>query len=153
MLFFCMLTFREEHSAGLSSDLGSQKDYSRMAFSSPTKVPQITFDPPGAHRIQSPREATSSAPSVRQMSSTVGKLQYRLLLSQWEKGNLQRQLQAAAWNQQQRCWAKGHPAFFLLERSGSWKKNKRLKWVLCGGLGVERAALNGMFCCWICCCD
>ena len=29
------------------------------------------------------------------MSNNVGKLQYRLLLSQWEKGNLQRQLQAA----------------------------------------------------------
>ena len=29
------------------------------------------------------------------MSNNVGKLQYRLLLSQWEKGNVQRQLQAA----------------------------------------------------------
>ena len=30
-----------------------------------------------------------------EVANTVGKLQYRLLLCQWEKGNVQRQLQTA----------------------------------------------------------
>eukprot|EP00434_Breviolum_minutum_P040450 symbB.v1.2.035945.t1/scaffold4960.1/size32421/2 len=41
------------------------------------------------------QESVKFLQATDEMSNTVGKLQYRLLLSQWEKGNLQRQLQAA----------------------------------------------------------
>ncbi|CAJ1425002.1 unnamed protein product, partial [Effrenium voratum] len=41
------------------------------------------------------QESVKMLQATDEMSNTVGKLQYRLLLSQWEKGNLQRQLHSA----------------------------------------------------------
>eukprot|EP00930_Biecheleria_cincta_P032429 TRINITY_DN22508_c0_g1_i1.p1 TRINITY_DN22508_c0_g1~~TRINITY_DN22508_c0_g1_i1.p1 ORF type:complete len:4404 (-),score=1151.18 TRINITY_DN22508_c0_g1_i1:37-13248(-) len=41
------------------------------------------------------QESVKLLQATDEVSNTVGKLQYRLLLSQWEKGNVQRQLQAA----------------------------------------------------------
>eukprot|EP00929_Paragymnodinium_shiwhaense_P083429 TRINITY_DN4445_c0_g1_i1.p1 TRINITY_DN4445_c0_g1~~TRINITY_DN4445_c0_g1_i1.p1 ORF type:complete len:3299 (+),score=1042.55 TRINITY_DN4445_c0_g1_i1:722-9898(+) len=48
------------------------------------------------HEIRNLQETVKLMQASDEMSNQVGKLQYRLMLSQWEKSNAQRQLQSAA---------------------------------------------------------